>query len=80
MACSHGRSASSATGYPAYETPCSGLTALVRHVPTGNPRSPLVGPWPAFSAGARDTLVFDASTRVERAPRDPERAFWDGAV
>jgi para-nitrobenzyl esterase len=46
----------------------------------GNPRSPLGGPWPAFTSQDRDTQIFDASTRVERAPREAERAFWDGAV
>ncbi len=44
----------------------------------GNPRSPLVGPWPCYTAADRATLVFDANTRVENAPRDVERAFWDG--
>jgi para-nitrobenzyl esterase len=45
----------------------------------GNPRSPLVGPWPSYTAADRSTLVFDANTRVEQAPRDAERRFWDGA-
>jgi para-nitrobenzyl esterase len=43
---------------------------------SGNPRSPLVGPWPAYTAADHATLVFDATTRVEHAPRDAERAFW----
>ncbi|MEX2206874.1 MAG: carboxylesterase family protein [Myxococcota bacterium] len=51
-------------------------TAFTR---SGNPRSPLVGPWPAYTAPDRATLVFDADTRVEHAPRDAERRFWDGS-
>jgi len=54
--------------------------ALAAFVRAGNPRSPLAGPWPAFGASERDTLVFATDTRVERAPREGERAFWDGAV
>ncbi len=44
----------------------------------GNPRSPLVGSWPSYTVEDRATFVFDASTRVEHAPRDAERRFWDG--
>jgi para-nitrobenzyl esterase len=43
---------------------------------SGNPRSPLVGPWPAYTTADRATFVFDANARVEHAPRDAERAFW----
>jgi para-nitrobenzyl esterase len=52
-------------------------TAFTR---SGNPRSPLVGHWPAYTAPDRATLVFDADTRVEHAPRDAERRFWDGSA
>jgi para-nitrobenzyl esterase len=45
----------------------------------GDPRSPLVGRWPPYTALDRATLVFDASPRIECAPRDAERRFWDGA-
>jgi para-nitrobenzyl esterase len=51
-------------------------TAFTRN---GDPRSPLVGPWPAYTAQDRATFVFDASPRIENAPREAERAFWDGA-
>jgi para-nitrobenzyl esterase len=50
-------------------------TAFAR---TGDPRAPLTEPWPTYTAPDRATLVFDASPRVERAPRDAERAFWEG--
>ncbi|MGH7290726.1 MAG: carboxylesterase family protein, partial [Myxococcota bacterium] len=51
-------------------------TAFTRN---GDPRSPLVGPWPVYTAQDRATFVFDASPRIENAPREAERAFWDGA-
>jgi len=51
-------------------------TAFTRN---GDPRSPLVGPWPTYTAPNRATFVFDASPRVENAPREAERAFWEGA-
>jgi para-nitrobenzyl esterase len=50
-------------------------TAFTR---SGDPRSPGVGIWPAYTARDRATLVFDASPRVESAPRDAERRFWEG--
>ena len=52
-------------------------TAFTR---SGDPHSPLVGPWPLYTARDRATLVFDASPRVESSPRDAERRFWDGTL
>ncbi len=45
---------------------------------SGDPRSPLVGAWPTYTVPDRATLVFDASPRIEHAPRDAERRCWEG--
>jgi len=50
-------------------------TAFAR---SGDPRAPLTEPWPVYTAQDRATMVFDAGPHVERAPRDAERAFWEG--
>ncbi len=50
-------------------------TAFVR---SGDPHAPLLPAWPAYTPVDRSTLVLDANPRIEKAPRDAERAFWSG--
>jgi para-nitrobenzyl esterase len=50
-------------------------TAFAR---SGDPRAPLTEPWATYTTQDRATLVFDASPHLEKAPRDAERAFWEG--
>lgn len=43
---------------------------------TGCPAHPGIGEWPAYEPGRRATMILDRECRVEDAPREPERAFW----
>ena len=45
---------------------------------TGDPSTEALGEWPAYDAGRRATMVLDVTCRVEDAPLEPERAYWDG--
>jgi para-nitrobenzyl esterase len=45
---------------------------------TGNPSTPALGEWPAYDADRRATMVLDVDARVEDAPLEAERAYWDG--
>ncbi|MEJ3654117.1 carboxylesterase family protein [Actinomycetes bacterium KLBMP 9759] len=49
-------------------------TAFAR---TGDPSTPELD-WPAYDAPTRATLIWDVRPMVENAPRDAERAAWDG--
>jgi para-nitrobenzyl esterase len=44
---------------------------------SGDPSHPGIGDWPAYDTTRRATMVLDRECRVELAPREPERAFWD---
>ena len=44
---------------------------------SGDPSHGGIGVWPAYDATRRATMVLDRECRVELAPREPERAFWD---
>jgi para-nitrobenzyl esterase len=46
------------------------MAAFVRFARTGNPG------WPAYSLAARETMVFDTVSRVERNPRGRERELF----
>ena len=42
----------------------------------GNPNTPELPPWPAYSAGPRDTMLFNRISRVEQDPdRGPRMAM-----
>jgi carboxylesterase type B len=41
---------------------------------TGRPDA---GDWPAYDGARRRTMILDRQWRVESAPREAERAFWD---
>ena len=45
----------------------------------GDPAHAGLPDWPAYEESARSTMVFGAETRLEHAPMDAERAFWDEA-
>ena len=55
------------------------MDAWLAFVRTGNPSTP-DRPWPLHDPATRLTMVFDASTRVELAPRDVERAVIDALL
>jgi para-nitrobenzyl esterase len=42
---------------------------------TGNPSCKSLGSWPRYSQD-RATMIFDRSSRVEKAPYEPERRVW----
>jgi para-nitrobenzyl esterase len=44
---------------------------------TGDPSTDGLGRWPAYSAGARPTMVLDRDSRVVDGPMDAERAVVD---
>ena len=43
---------------------------------TGKPDNATIPAWPAYTQAARDTLIFDAPTRIERDPRGETRRLW----
>jgi para-nitrobenzyl esterase len=51
--------------------------AWVAFARTGTPGHPGLGDWPAYDRAQRRTMVLDGQCRVESAPREPERAFWE---
>jgi para-nitrobenzyl esterase len=46
---------------------------------TGDPGSPELGNWPRYDAASRATMLLGEECRVEHAPFEAERAFWDEA-
>jgi para-nitrobenzyl esterase len=46
----------------------------------GAPVSRMLGDWPHYTPERRSTMVLGETCRVEHAPRDLERAFWDGLL
>ena len=52
--------------------------AWIAFARTGRPGHPGLDEWPAYDASRRRTMILDRRCRVESAPREPERAFWDG--
>jgi len=46
---------------------------------TGDPGSPELGNWPRYESGRRATMLLGEECRVEDAPFEAERAFWDEA-
>lgn len=51
--------------------------AVAAFARTGDPSHPLLGPWPAWDAADRATMVFGPSTGVVARPRDEELAVWE---
>jgi para-nitrobenzyl esterase len=52
--------------------------AWIAFARTGNPSTEALGAWPAYDSSRRATMVLDTDCRVEDAPLEPERAYWDG--
>ena len=51
--------------------------AWIAFAKTGDPNHEALPAWPRYEATHRSTMVLDAECRVERAPLEPERHFWD---
>src|SRR5439155_11653988 len=47
---------------------------------TGNPACEDLDEWPAYDGARRTTMVFDRDCRIEGAPMEPERKFWEALV
>jgi para-nitrobenzyl esterase len=43
---------------------------------SGNPNHPGIPPWPAYTTAKRETMIFNATVRVENDPWSELRAFW----
>ena len=43
---------------------------------TGNPNHPGIPEWPAYTAEARATMIFDTNCRVKNDPGGELRALW----
>ncbi len=44
---------------------------------TGDPSHDGIGSWPGYERTRRATMILGRECRVEAAPREPERAFWE---
>jgi para-nitrobenzyl esterase len=51
--------------------------AWIAFARTGRPAHARIGDWPAYDAAHRRTMILDRQCRVEPAPRDAERRFWE---
>jgi len=51
--------------------------AWIAFARTGRPGHPRVPEWPGYDGAHRRTMILDRDCRVESAPRDAERAFWE---
>jgi para-nitrobenzyl esterase len=51
--------------------------AWIAFARTGRPAHGGVPDWPTYDAAHRRTMILDRRCRVENAPREAERAFWE---
>jgi para-nitrobenzyl esterase len=51
--------------------------AWIAFARTGRPGHPRVPEWPGYDGAHRRTMILDRDCRVESAPREAERAFWE---
>ncbi len=51
--------------------------AWIAFARTGRPGHGGLDEWPAYDATHRHTMILDRQCRVESAPREAERTFWD---
>jgi para-nitrobenzyl esterase len=49
----------------------------VDHAKTGNPNTPQLPQWPAYSAASRDTMVFNHDSRVVKDPDREQRIIME---
>jgi para-nitrobenzyl esterase len=54
------------------------MDAWLAFAHTGNPSTKALGEWPAYDSARRATMVLDQECRVEDAPLEAERSYWDG--
>ena len=54
------------------------MDSWVAFARTGNPSTPALGEWPAYDSARRPTMILDAECRIEDAPLEAERSYWDG--
>jgi para-nitrobenzyl esterase len=54
------------------------MDAWLAFAHTGNPSTKALGEWPAYDSVRRATMVLDQECRVEDAPLEAERSYWDG--
>jgi para-nitrobenzyl esterase len=50
--------------------------AWIAFARTGNPNTPALPPWPAYTAASRPTMTFDNECKVENDPGAAERHLW----
>ena len=50
--------------------------AWIAFARTGDPSHPGLGAWPAYNPSQRATLILDEPPRVEEAPLESSRRFW----
>jgi para-nitrobenzyl esterase len=53
-------------------------SSFIAFAKTGSPDNEHIPHWPAYDAGSRATMVFDANTRVVNDPRSAMRKYWSG--
>ena len=51
--------------------------AWIAFARSGRPGHAGIGDWPPYDAEGRRTMILDRRCRVEAAPREAERAFWE---
>ena len=54
--------------------------AWVEFIRGGTPVGAGLPSWPAYAAGTRSTMMFDAVSRVEERPAEAELRLWDGLL
>src|ERR1019366_6252878 len=65
------------TAYALADKTCAAWVAFAR---TGNPNTPGVPHWPAYSAATRDTMLFNDELRVEQDPDRGARQIMEKAL
>ncbi len=56
------------------------MDAWLAFTQRGNPSHSGIGPWTAYDAKDRATMIFGPTSALERAPFDAERAAWEGVL
>ena len=72
-----GMTAFAGTGPAAEKLATQMQDAWLAFARSGDPTCESVGTWKAYDETHRATMVFNATTKLEDAPRDQERSAWD---